>query len=185
MKEYLYQILKINNVMIYFVIRMIPYRFINTFIIVSLFLLTAGTTTSYSQNHIKELDALRSSMAEIGAKMPDMIRATKNNEMRTLERVYEINTYALTTIEAYFKMVKVAVSSDGKINTDIIAVFNGWLQFISKYCEQDISYLDEATLDMKNPDILKLLALTKSNITALDRIAAKAIEENNNLLKKK
>lgn len=164
---------------------MIPYRLINTFIIVSLFLLTAGITSSYSQNHIKELDALRSSMAEIGAKTPDMIKATKNNEMRTLERVYEINTYALTTIEAYFKMVKVAVSSDGKINTDIISVFNGWLQFISKYCRQDIYYLDEAKSDMKNPEILKVIALTRANITALDQIATKAIEENNNLLVKK
>lgn len=164
---------------------MMPNRFVSTFIIISLILLTAGVTPSYSQNHIKELDGLRSSMAEIGAKMPDMIKATKNNEMRTLERVYEINTYALTTIEAYFKMIKVAVSSDGKINTDIITVFNGWLEFISKYCKQDISYLDEAKSDMKNPEIIKVLDLTKSNITALDQIATKAIDENNNLLKKK
>jgi hypothetical protein len=161
------------------------YRLINTFIIASLILLTVGATSSYSQNHIKELDGLRSSMTDIGAKMPDMIKATKNNEMRTLERVYEINTYALTTIEAYFKMVKVAVSSDGKINTDIIAVFNGWLQFISRYCKQDISYLDEAKSDTKNPEIVKVLDLTKDNINALDQIATKAIEENNNLLKKK
>jgi hypothetical protein len=171
--------------MIYFEYIMIPYRFINTFIITSLILLSAGVTPIYSQNHIKDLDSLRSSMTDTGAKMPDMIKATKNNEMRTLERVYEINTYALTTIEAYFKMVKVAVSSDGKINTDIIAVFNGWLQFISKYCKQDIAYLNEATSEMKKPDIIKVLDLTKNNITTLDKIATKAIAENNNLLKKK
>ncbi len=160
-------------------------RFIKTFIISSLLLITFGASLSFGQDHIKELDGLRTSMAELGAKMPDMIKNTKNNEMRTLERVYEINTYALTTIEAYFKMIKIAVSSEGRINKDMVDVFNGWLQFIKKYCEKDSIYLDEARSEMKDPATINVIELTKANINNLSLIAVKAISENNKMLKKK
>ena len=164
---------------------MMNYRSIKTFIISFAILITFGASPSFCQSHIRDLDSLRNSMASLGNEMPAMIKNTKNNEMRTLERVYEINTYALTTIEAYFKMVKVAVVAEGKINKAEVEIFNGWLQFIAKYCEKDTVYLDEAVSEMKNPAILAVLERSKEHIKSLKEIAIRAVGENNDLLKKR
>lgn len=164
---------------------MITHRYIKTFIILSVLIAGFGVSPSFCQDHIKDLDGLRASMSEIGNELPSMIKARKNNEMRTLERIYEINTYALTTIEAYFKMIKVAIVSEGKINKEEIAIFNGWLEFISKYCEKDTVYLDEALSEMRDPSIVNILNREKTNIKNLREIAVRAVSENNNLLKKK
>ena len=164
---------------------MMSHRFIKTFIISLALIITLGASPAFCQSHIKDLDSLRNSMVNLGNEMPAMIKNTKNNEMRTLERVYEINTYALTTIEAYFKMVKVAVVAEGKINKAEVEIFNGWLQFIAKYCEKDNVYLDEAISEMKNPAILDVLERSKEHIKSLKEIAIRAVGENNDLLKKR
>jgi hypothetical protein len=153
-------------------------------LLITLFL-AGWVTPLFCQEHIKEMDTVRNSMISTGNKMPEMIKNSKNNEMRTLERVYEINTYALTTIEAYFKMIKVAISTDGSINKNIVDVFNGWLGFISRYCKKDIAYLDEALSDMKDPAIIDVIKATKKNIMDLNDIAFRAIDENSRLLLKR
>jgi hypothetical protein len=161
------------------------HRSLSITLILSFLFLGIGIFPSFCQDHIKDMDSLRASMADVSTKLPDMIKNTRNNDMRTLERVYEINTYALTTIEAYFKMIKVAISSDGKINRNMINTFNGWLQFITKYCRKDSDYLDEAIRETRAPEIMKVLQATKANIASLDKIASKAISENDDLLKKR
>ena len=135
-------------------------------------------------NHIKELDSLRTSMSSLGSTMPERIRGAQKYDIRTLERVFEINTYALTTIEAYFKMIKVAVSSNGDINTEIVSVLNGWLEFMNKYCGKDLDYFDEAMAITTDKKVIDLITKARNNIQTLDSITKRAIKENNDMLKK-
>ena len=72
-------------------------------------LFTAITGEAYPQDHIRELGAVREAMSQVGSKLPDLIKKSDPKYLRTLERVFEINNYALVTIESYMKMVKVAV----------------------------------------------------------------------------
>lgn len=123
-------------------------------------------------------------MTEFGNKMPAMIKSAENRDIRTLERVFEINTYALTTIEAYFKMIKVAVSSEGDINKEIMEVLNGWLEFISNYCKKDMEYFDEALSDTSDEAIIDVVLEAKKNIKSLSDATIKAIDENKSLAKK-
>lgn len=139
--------------------------------------------SAFSQNHIKDLDNVRTSMTELGGAMPELIKSSKIKDLRTLERVYEINTYALTTIEAYLKMIKIAISSNGSINKDIVNVFNGWLEFINTYCGKDVQYLNEALAETQDQSVIDIIQKTKFNIESLRGVTTKAIDENKNLLK--
>ncbi len=135
------------------------------------------------EHHLKKLDAVRSAMSDLGGTMPDLIRKAQPRDIRTLERVFEINTYALTTIEAYFKMMKVAVSSNEPINKDMVAVLNGWLEFINKYCKSDIEYFNEASSQTKDEMIISLIDRTRSNVKKLGEVTIVAIDENKGLLR--
>lgn len=142
----------------------------------------SGVGHAFSQDHhLKKLDAIRSAMSELGSTMPDLIRKAEPRDIRTLERVFEINTYALTTIEAYFKMLKVAVSSKEPINKDTVTVLNGWLEFINKYCKSDIEYFDEAASQTKDDTIVSLIGKARDNIRELGAITLAAIDENKTL----
>ena len=123
-------------------------------------------------------------MTEFGNKMPAMIKSAENRDIRTLERVFEINTYALTTIEAYFKMIKVAVSSEGDINKEIMEVLNGWLEFINNYCKKDMEYFDEALSDTNDEKIMDVVLEAKKNIQTLSDATVQAIKENKVLANK-
>ncbi|MFA6078945.1 MAG: hypothetical protein WC779_04280 [Candidatus Omnitrophota bacterium] len=123
-------------------------------------------------------------MTEFGNKMPEMIKGAESRDIRTLERVFEINTYALTTIEAYFKMIKVAVSSEGDINKEIMEVLNGWLEFINNYCKKDMEYFDEALSETNDEKIMDVVLEAKKNIQSLSDATVQAISENKVLANK-
>jgi len=143
-----------------------------------------GIGPAFCQNHIRELDTVRTSMTEFGNKMPEMIKGAESRDIRTLERVFEINTYALTTIEAYFKMIKVAVSSEGDINKEIMEVLNGWLEFINNYCKKDMEYFDEALSETNDEKIMDVVLEAKKNIQSLSDATVQAISENKVLANK-
>ncbi len=147
-------------------------------------LFTAITGEAYPQDHIRELGAVREAMSQVGSKLPDLIKKSDPKYLRTLERVFEINNYALVTIESYMKMVKVAVSSGGTINKDIVTVLNGWLGFIKHYCEYDVKYFDEALAETQDDSIISILKKEKENITKLMNISEKGVSENVALSKK-
>ncbi len=163
--------------------KMVKYKLRNAIIISSILLAPLVSSPAFGQNHIKELDVVRTSMTEMGGIMPAMIKSAKPVDLRTLERVFEINTYALTTIEAYLKMIKVTLSSNGDINKDVVDVFNGWLEFMNKFCKKDIEYLDEALSETKDQSIVSVITKTKKNITELGNITTRGIEENKGLLR--
>lgn len=134
------------------------------------------------QNHIKELDTVRSSLVETGNQLPAIIKNAPQADLRTLERIFEINTYALTTIESYFKMIKVTITSGGAVNKEVIKVFNDWLRFIAKFCRKDIEYLDEAIAQTKDAAVAKILQTARKNIQALHDVTMGGIEENQKMV---
>lgn len=148
------------------------------------FFLTAIAGEAFPQDHIRELGAIREAMAQVGSALPELIKKSDPKYLRTLERTFEINNYALVTIESYMKMVKVAISSGGTINKDIVTVLNGWLAFIKHYCEYDVKYFDEALAETKDESIAVLLKKEKDNISKLKNVSEKGIEENVKLSKK-
>lgn len=141
-----------------------------------------GITAALAQDHLKDLDGVRSSMTELGYKLPDVIKAAKPQDIRTLERVFEINNYALMTIESYLKMLKVFSIAGGYINKEIVGILNGWLNFMSNYCEYDIKYLEDARKETQDKTTLDIIDVERDNISRLMQAAIKGSAENSKIL---
>ena len=145
--------------------------------VISIFALISVVPAS-AQDHLSDLDSVRSSMTEIGYTLPQAIKAAKSQDIRTLERVFEINNYALMTIESYLKMLKVFSLGGGYLNKETVDILNGWLKFISNYCEYDIKYLDEAKAETQDKTTLELVEKERANIESLKNAAIKGSVEN-------
>lgn len=140
---------------------------------------------AFCQEHIRDLDGVRTKMADLGNRLPGIIKSAKPQDLRTLERVFEINNYALVTIESYLKMIKVALSSSEGINNETVTVLNGWLKFIRRYCEYDIKYFEEALKETTDDKVIEIVKNEQANISRLMIISDKGVDENNKLFKKK
>jgi len=152
-------------------------------VIISLLLILSGIRTPvFCENYIKKLDDVRTSIIEQGQDLPGLIKQSQNNDLRTLERIYELSTSALATIEAYFKMLKIAVSSESAINKKTLDSLNEWLLFIHNQCRYDIEYLDEALTQTDAEAIADQLNTAKSIMAELADVSQQAITENNLLL---
>lgn len=147
----------------------------------SLSLSCTDISAAWAENHLRDLDAVRTSMTDIGSKLPNAIKSAKPEDMRTLERALEINNYALMTIESYLKMLKIA-SISGGLNKDAIELVNRWLLFITKYCEADMKYLEEAKQYTKEKTASDIIVQERSCISRLREAAKKGIDENSNLV---
>lgn len=141
---------------------------------------TSGAASA--QDHLSDLDSVRSSMTELGYTLPQAIKAAKPQDIRTLERVFEINNYALMTIESYLKMLKVFSLGGGYLNKETVNILNGWLKFISNYCEYDIKYLDEAKTDTQDKSALDIIEKERISIESLKKAAIKGSSENSKVL---
>jgi hypothetical protein len=133
---------------------------------------------AFCQEHIRKLDTVRASMAKMGNVLPELTRKAQPREIRTMERVFEINNYSLVTIESYFKMIKIALSSGTGLNKDVLSILNGWLKFVSNYCEYDIKYIDEALAQTNDAAVIEILKSEKSNISSLRDASQSGINEN-------
>jgi len=142
----------------------------------------ATTGSASAQDHLSDIDSIRSSMTEIGSTLPQAIRAAKPQDIRTLERVFEINNYALMTIESYLKMLKVFSLGGGYLNKETVDILNGWLKFISNYCEYDIKYLDEAKAETQDELALEIIGKERASIESLMNAAIKGSLENSKVL---
>lgn len=142
----------------------------------------AWTASVSAQDHLNDLDSVRSSMTELGYTLPQAIKTAKSQDMRTLERVFEINNYALMTIESYLKMLKVFSLGTAPLNKETVDILNGWLKFISNYCEYDIKYLDEAKADTQDKLALEIIGKEKVSIESLMKAAIKGSSENSKVL---
>ena len=65
-------------------------------LLISLSVFLSGSV--YSQDHIKSLDEVRTKMTKLGGSLPELIRKAEPRDIRTLERLFEINNYALVKI---------------------------------------------------------------------------------------
>lgn len=148
-------------------------------LILSGLMMISSASASFSQEHIRKLDAVRTSMTKMGSSLPELTRKAQPKDIRTMERVFEINNYSLVTIESYFKMIKIALSSGTGINKDVIGVLNGWLAFVTNYCEYDLKYLDEAIAQTKDNSIIEILKTEKMNVISLRDASRQGILENN------
>ena len=150
-------------------------------VLCAVLLVAACSAPAFAQEHIRKLDAVRTSMTKVGTALPDLIRKAQPADIRTLERLFEINNYALVTIESYLKMIKIALASGQGINKDVLAVLNGWLKFITHYCEYDIKYINEAITETKDAAVIGLLKSEKGNISDLRDTSQSGITENTQL----
>lgn len=147
-------------------------------------LLAACCGPAFCQEHLRKLDDVRTSMGKVGTALPDLIRKAKPADIRTLERLFEINNYALVTIESYLKMIRIALASSSGINKDILGVLNGWLKFVAHYCDYDIKYIDEALAETKDAAVIEVLKAEKQNISNLRDTTQVGIKENTDLSSK-
>ncbi|KJJ84070.1 secreted protein [Candidatus Omnitrophus magneticus] len=128
--------------------------------------------------HINQLFELRNNIIAQGETLPNDINKSTEINQRTLERIFELNTSALTTIEAYFRMLKVAIASNAYKNTDTLKILNEWLKFINNQCKYDIEYLTEAEKETKILSITNQINIAKNNMILLGQITQEGINEN-------
>jgi hypothetical protein len=148
------------------------------------FLFAACCGGVFCQEHLQKLDDVRLSMGKVGGTLPDLIRKAKPGDIRTLERLFEINNYALVTIESYLKMIRIALASSSGINKDVLGVLNGWLKFVAHYCDYDIKYIEEALTETKDTAVIEVLKAEKQNISNLRDTTQVGIKENTDLSSK-
>lgn len=160
-------------------------RVLRSYIIVVIVIVAVQgmSPSGYAQRHIKDMDGIRASIIAQGNGLPDRIReATVIMDIRTLERIYELNTSLLTTIEAYFRMLKLVIAYQGDVPNRVIEALNEWLAFIRKQCVYDIEYLDAASQEVDNEVVIGEIETAKTNIQHLADITDQAIEENSSML---
>ena len=145
--------------------------------------LFSGRLSSFGDEfeYIEQLFELRTSITDQGQALPDIIKQTTGNDLRTLERIFELNTSALTTIEAYFRIVKIAFVTDEGINNETAPILNEWLAFIRNQCKYDSDFLDETLKETNDPAVKKHIILSKKNVERLSSLALKGISVNKSL----
>ncbi|MDD4957006.1 MAG: hypothetical protein PHH49_04615 [Candidatus Omnitrophica bacterium] len=154
--------------------------------IITFFLLAicAQNVRAEDFSHIKDLFALRENLSEQGSSLPNAIKKTSGKDLMTLERIFELNTSALTTIEAYFRLFKMALAAGTNMRAEDIKIINEWLEFINNQCKYDIEYLDAAMKETSDGAVHEQIASAKDNIERLSLIAEKGVKENSAILTK-
>lgn len=158
---------------------------IKTYIIVLLTILgLVLPALSYSDNfaHIEQLFDVRTSIADQDKNLPDAIREARGDDLRTLERIFELNTSTLTTIEAYFRIFKISLSPDKNVDPEALGIINEWLAFIQNQCNYDTEYLDQALSETTNESVVRQITISKENIERLAKSTQLGIQENNRIL---
>ena len=143
----------------------------------------SGEANARDYRHIDLLFEVRNEITGQGRGLPNLIRSSVGNDLRTLERIFELNTSALTTVEAYFRIFKIAVATGNEADPDSVKILNEWLSFISNQCTYDMDYLNEAIRETNNAEVAGQIELAKTNIQKLAEIARSGIEENEGVLK--
>jgi len=158
-------------------------KFLISFVITTA-LVTGWAGPSYSENftQVEKFFALRNAITEHGNAIPEQIKNSTGSDLRTLERIFEMETSTLTTIEAYFRILMIAVSTKSETDPGTVKILNGWLDFISNQCKYDIEYLEEAPKETDNTVVLEEIIVTKNNTEKLADIVKKSIAENSAML---
>jgi len=148
-------------------------------------LVCLGVPFSFSAEygHIETFFEVRNEISAQGKGLPEEIKQAHGQDLRTLERLFELNTSALTTIEAYFRIFKIALSGEGNLSDDTVRVMNEWLVFIENQCQYDIEYMEAAMTETDSADVKTQIRTAMANIEKLAEVARKGIKENRMMIK--
>ncbi|MFH1394840.1 MAG: hypothetical protein ABIH09_01630 [Candidatus Omnitrophota bacterium] len=132
--------------------------------------------------HVGELFSLRDAITEQGNLLPEKIEKTSGNDRRTLERIFELNTSTLTTIEAYFRILMITIATGNETNSEAIKILNEWLTFTKNQCVYDIEYLDATLKEANDPQVIDEIIQAKKHAESLLTLTSNAINENSKLV---
>ena len=135
---------------------------------------------SYAENftHVEQLFDLRTAIINQGKTLPDHIKKITGTDRRTLERIFEMNNSTLTTIEAYFRILKIAVLSGNTSDPAVASILNEWLNFIKNQCAYDSEYLSASRKETDNKSIIQQINRSQKNTKRLSKITDNGITEN-------
>lgn len=156
-------------------------KIISLFLFALVILVFPSSSFCKDYEHIEALFDLRTSITEQGRILPEDIKLAKGDDVRTLERTFELNTSALTTIEAYFRIVKIAIQRGSLPDAETVSILNEWLTFIKNQCTYDIEYLDAALAETQSENAKKQLTTAKQNVAKLEEIVTRGIAENSQM----
>ncbi|MBF0494597.1 MAG: hypothetical protein HQL28_05655 [Candidatus Omnitrophica bacterium] len=161
-------------------------KYVRYFLLCAFLFLLFNSTLLHAADfeYIDKLFDLRTSITDQGRLLPEAIKVAKANNLRILERVFELNTSALTTIEAYFRIFKISITTGTTLNESTTKILNEWLSFIENQCKYDSDYLTAAQTETDNPDVLKHLKISKVNIVKLAELCEEGVTENSRVLAK-
>ena len=148
-------------------------------ITIVIILLTSCFSFADNYGYVDTLFEIRTRIMDQGKDLSSQMQRTTGEDIRTLERVFELNTSALTTIEAYFRILKIAIASEDSLNSNIINILNEWLEFIKSQCYYDLDFINKALNETKNISVIYHLKTAKNNIERLADTSSTAITENN------
>ncbi|MBU1894263.1 MAG: hypothetical protein ABIH85_04385 [Candidatus Omnitrophota bacterium] len=132
--------------------------------------------------HVGQLFNLRDAITEQGNLLPEKIEKTSGNDRRTLERIFELNTSTLTTIEAYFRILMITIANENETNSETVKILNEWLTFTKNQCVYDIEYLNATLKETKDPQVLDEIIQAKKHAEYLLTLTTFAVTENSKLL---
>ncbi len=135
-------------------------------------------------DHIEKLFSIRASITSQDEALPSLIQKTSGNDLRTLERLYEINASTLTTIEAYFRILMIALSNNDQMNKETIDILNEWLDFMRNQSKYDKQFFETTIKDTSNEDVRSQIKLSTEITKSLLETTDIGVAENVALLKK-
>ncbi|MFH1846177.1 MAG: hypothetical protein ABH869_01325 [Candidatus Omnitrophota bacterium] len=146
---------------------------------------TGGTFFSFAEDldHVEKLFDLRSAISDQGNVIPTIIKKTSGKDLRTLERVFELNTSTLTMMEAYFRILTITLASGSESNPEAIKILNEWLLFMQNQSNYDMDYLSSTIKETSNPEVLIQLEIAKKNILELNKMSKAGISETRRMQK--
>lgn len=133
-------------------------------------------------DHIEQLFDLRTAITNQGDILPDAIKKVRGENLRTLERIFELNTSTLTMIEAYFRLSLITITTNSESDEKAVNVLNGWLTFTNNQCTYDLDYLMATLQETTDEGVVKHIQMAKQNTSRLSEITKLGIEENSHML---
>jgi len=128
--------------------------------------------------YVEKLFEIRDEITLQGNILPEKIQKTEGIDRRTLERIFELNTSTLTTIEAYFRILMITIATENENNSSAIRILNEWLTFTKNQCKYDMEYLNSTLNETTDQVVIDEINITKNSLVLLEQIADSAIIEN-------
>jgi len=148
---------------------------------ISILLTSATSTPSFCQeSYVDQMFTVRNNIINHEKSMTLDMKASSGTERRLLETVFELNNSTLTMIEAYFRILKIAIATESQSKPEIVEILNEWLSFMSTQCQNDLRYLQNISSRTTDGNVIKHVNASKNNIEILSKIVYNGIVDNRN-----